>query len=1179
MKELNVLELPLSGQTIVEANAGTGKTWSVTGIYLRLLLETELELAQILVMTFTRAATAELRSRLHSRITLMLARLEDATDTPGQDQLIEDLLLRLTDRKAAADKLERSLRTFDLAAIYTIHGFCNQVLSRFCFSTGFDPELENVENELDYLEPLIRAGWRDLCRQFSPGFAEFVHSKRVDCMKLGRRCVEQWERPWRNVIAVTGPETKVVAAEAALETAALELRHSWRTSKTPIVAMLAETQGLNRRSYNDKLLNQAYAQIERVCAGQSRFDSQGLSDLARLGNTKITAACLKNAEPLSHPFFDNVDRFVDRQRELAQVHELRYRALWLELLEQISDKRIDFKRRLRIRSYSDLLLDLQAALAEDSEGELAANISRQFPAALVDEFQDTDPAQYEILAQIYQQSEAPLIFVGDPKQALYGFRGADVFAYLEARNQATRIYSLSSNWRAVPRLIQQVNALFSLCKDPFLISDIGYKSSSAGAIEHPPLTLENKPAAALEFLLLPGNEKGARAAKDETTSLVAASVASNIAELIGKGLSGDATIGDRNLQASDIAVLVRSHKQAKAIVQALSEHSVSCTQIGTSSIWLSAEAFELALICRAIITPEAHGAVAAALSTPLLGVLATEIRALLDEEQKMDQAVARFHGYRRLWQEHGLSSSLHQLMSDYEVTRRVLSQPAGERSLTNLTHLQDLLQAHAFATACTPGELLEWFKLQRLGSEAQIDEALLRLESDEDLVRVLTIHKSKGLQFPIVFCPFLWAASSRFESRDWVEYHQPGRSRSASLDLGGPDYRRHRELALHESFAEEIRVLYVALTRAIHQCVVAWGQVVGAENSPLRYLLHSEPAEPGWRSGISAFKKMQPVQVQQVVGSQLDQVGVAWRLIEGSQQTRTPIVLGDDTELGVVARKFDGRVPRAWQVYSYSSIAAHEGFGIRDHDATAVRQKRPSNCERLLNIFEVPGGPDVGSMFHEILEELTSFNANAEEILDLTRNKAHKYRLDRSYVELVAEHIQECLVTPLSAADPSLSLATIHARERVVEMEFHLSLAACKLQDIRRIAALRPGSGRLGKGFLRGYIDLVFCYKKQYFIVDYKSNHLGDEQSDYEPEALRLAIRSSDYDLQYHLYCVALHRFLRLRLVAYDYDRHFGGVYYLYLRGMRKASGPLAGIHFDRPERSVIEGLDQLFGA
>ena len=1179
MKELNVLTLPLVGRILVEANAGTGKTWSVTGIYLRLLVETELEIQQILVMTFTRAAAAELRVRLRARIALMLARLEDVEDDNSQDQLIEQLLATVPDRARAVAKLSACLQTFDLAAVYTIHGFCNQVLSRFDFSTGFDGELDTVENELEYLEPLIRAGWRDLCRHFSPGFAEFVVSKQLDCMNLGRRCVEQWERPWRDVICATDLGAATQSAELALDAAALGLQQCWIKSELEVVTLLEQSKDLHARSYNPKTLHRAYEQIQRVRSGQRYFKAAALTDLARLGADKLTAACRKNAQPPEHPLFDLVDRFVGCVQQLTSAYQLRYRALWLELATLICADRIELKKKLRIRSYSDLLLDLQTALDADRSGQLAASISAQYPAALVDEFQDTDPAQYDVLARIYRQLEAPVIFVGDPKQALYGFRGADVFTYLEARKQATQIFSLSANWRAVPRLIKQINALFSICREPFLISELAYQPSSVGAVDKPALMIDEQPAPALEFLLLPGNEKGARANKDDTTQWVAARVASEIADLIDKGQRGQARIGTEPLQASDIAVLVRNHKQAQVIARALSEHSVSCTQIGTGSVWLSSAAFDLALICRAMYAPEAHGAVAAALSTSLLGVTAAEIWALHDEEKKMDRELSRFVKYGRLWIEQGLSAAMQQLMSDFEVTRQLLAHAMGERCLTNISHLLDLLQAHAFASRCTPGELLEWFTLQRLGSGTLTEEALLRLESDQDLVQVLTIHKSKGLQFPVVYCPFLWAASSSFESIDWVEFHQLSGSRQASLDLGGPDYDQHREQSLVETFAEEVRVLYVALTRAIHHCVVVWGQAVGAENSALRQLLHSDPADSGWRSGRSAFLAMTPAQVRSAVGSQLDQAGIAWRFHSVADGGRIHNAPSADTALGVLARKFQGRIPRVWQVHSYSSIAAHDGYGVRDHDATVGRIQAATAEHERLNIFDLPGGPDIGSMFHEILEELSCFSASTVEIVELTRIKAHKYGLDPVYLELVATQVSECLHTPLNVSDPALSLAAIESGERIVEMEFHLPMAACKRQEISRIARLRPASGQLEKGFLRGFIDLVFRYKERYFIVDYKSNHLGNSQSDYRPEALRLAIRSSDYDLQYHLYCVAVHRFLGQRLAAYDYEHHFGGVYYLYLRGMRKLSGPGTGVFFERPDWSVIDRLDQLFRA
>jgi exodeoxyribonuclease V beta subunit len=1177
VSELDLLGLPLSGHSLVEANAGTGKTYSITAIQLRLILEQDWNLEEILVMTFTRAATAELKKGLRERLHLARRAL---SGEQTKDDFVEQLIAGLADQAEARRRVERSLQVLDLAPVLTIHGFCQQVLSRFAFQSGWDPDRDLVERENDHLKEQVQIAWENLAAGFSPEFAACVRKNRGDMAglleRITRDIIQQAERPWREVI----PPRFDSRAQAEMEAEGRRL-----TGK--LVAFCAAHEGeleeiltspvLKRGTYSDKRIEIVRTALRAVIHDPGDWLSHAPL-LEHLGTTRLESGTKVREQPPEHAMAADIDRLVALAGELKAGLEIRKSALWFELYEPVLDARDRIKQRLGIRSYNDLVADLAKALEGEGGKALAENIRDSYPVALIDEFQDTDLLQFEIFDRIYADSDDPVVYVGDPKQALYAFRGADVHAYLKARNSVGKRFELSRNWRSRPALLAGVNALFEQTSEPFITEQIKFKPSSCADPErHRPLLVNDLEAEPFSLWLVTPEGR-----KDALRMACAGLVANDIVSLLAKARAGEALIDDQPLQARDICVLVRKHDQADLVAAALERANLGCSRTGRESIWSGVHAQELSRLLHGISNCERPGQVAAALSTRWCGLDAAELARIQADESLVDRHFLQFAGYRNIWAQSGLSAALARVLADFDTAGRSLADSEGERSLTNFYHLQDLLTAHENESGRSITGLLEWLDHQRQHSKEVNEDNLLRLESDESLVQVMTIHKAKGLEFPVVYCPYLWDSSSSYEIRTSVEYHDE--EGWPVLDLGGPDMDAHRELALAEAAAEDQRMLYVALTRAKQRGVAIWCPHTDARYNPFRYLLHARD-ESGWRRGLERYAKLGVDERMDEAEEVLAGWGIAATRRSVDEADQPLEIESLESRAGVTPLGFEAKVPSAWQITSYSALmsdhgSGHAGADSRDHDPLGSDAELMED-EQGQGIFDLPGGPTVGLMFHDLFENLPSFDPGEMELEQLVARKLEQYGQDPAWLDTVVSQTRECLKTPLDSGDDPLTLSRLAPEQRLAEMEFYLGLGGGNLARIMSLIR-PPGSdapkGPVPMGFLRGFIDLIFVHDQRYFVVDYKSNRLGTALDDYRPEALKASVESAGYDLQYHLYAVALHRLLVQQLKDYQYDRNFGGVYYLYLRGMRAATGPTRGVHYHRPEQSTIEALEAELG-
>lgn len=1190
VSDFDVINCTLQGTTLLEASAGTGKTWNICGLYLRLLLEQKLDVQQILVVTFTNAATAELRDRIRQRIVDMRDYLSGKTSFES-DIFISDLAAKLQSHSQAEEpiqRLELALQTFDEAAIFTIHSFCQRALADSAFAAGQPFALELVPDDSAFLMEAVHDFWRKhiASGNMSNELATFLLQKNDSPEKYAKLLKRHMAKP---LARVEWPERDTAnTSVATLDDIYTTAKTKWAAQRDDIVELLNPSLGtLNKGSYKENTIQTAVDEYNHLFEfGELLEKDEKKSKLKLLRSSFLKNKTNKGKATPSHSFFELSEAYF-HQRQQARLQLVRH------MLEETSQSLPKRKRERRVQSFDDLLNNMHTALSRGDYPWLASSLQQRFPAALVDEFQDTDPQQFEIFNRIYgNDSAAPLFFVGDPKQAIYSFRNADLETYFKARQRATAIYSIRNNQRSTQGLIGAVNQIFSANSGAFMHDDLVFQEAGHGRMSEAVLTDHSGEHVDLQLWMLPKNESGEHIERSKAMQCAANATAAEISRLIDAANRNDITMEDQPLRAGDMAVLVRSHAQGRRIRQALERLNVGCVELSQASVFKSVDAEEVERILTAVWSPTRLAHLRAALVTELIGCDASKISDISADEAELMHRTQTFADYRERWLRHGIAHAYRHILSNEGISKRMLLRPDGERRMTNLLHLGELLQQAAeFHPA--PDALLRWLQTQR--RETSTDEAAqLRLESDQNLVKIMTIHKSKGLQFPVVFCPFLWDGyrNSR-NTLEGREYHDSEGKTVLDFRPEAGDNNKISEQIRLETDAEDLRLTYVALTRAVYRCYLVAGCYA---RSHFGRLSHSEST----RSLLNWLVAGKEHTADKWKSAKLEttQVEAAWQtLADNNDGIKASPLLADigkplDTDWPkpdtLVCQALPASISTGWRISSYSGLsrgAVHEN-AASDHD-TALPFISEDTADLTLpddDILLFPKGASAGECIHRAFElcdfrDQASYDAAIEQaLIDHPQGQA-----TATLHAILHRMMADVLHTPLA---DGIVLSGIAPQQRLTEMGFHLSLSklsANKLnQTLQKLAYNVPHLHFANLTcYLKGFIDLVFEHQGRFYILDWKSNYLGNTNADYGHQKASEAMAGNGYHLQYLLYTVALHRHLAQRLPDYRYDTHFGGVLYLFVRGVRpgwqNADGTASGVFFERPTESAILELDTMF--
>ncbi|MDR2624786.1 MAG: UvrD-helicase domain-containing protein, partial [Zoogloeaceae bacterium] len=911
--------------------------------------------------------------------------------------------------------------------------------------------------------------------------------------------------------------------------------------------------------------------------------------------------------PPAHPFFALAEMLCQRAAERQTRRQGARLALCREFLDALPEELAARKRRLRQVDFDDMLGNLERALfAAQSGAQLAARLRRDYPVALIDEFQDTDPLQARIFERIYateDSAEAPatLFLVGDPKQAIFSFRMADLHTYLAMRDKTHRRYTLDRNQRSAPGLLTGLNALFSANPRAFLLEDLEFRTARRGEKPLPDFIDDSAPQKkSWQLWQLPTDENGEPPEKKRAQKWAARGTAEEIARLLDAARQGLLRKGDAPLTARNMAVLVRTHAQGSLVRRALAEVGLQAAELTQSSVFASEEAQEVNCLLHALLLAQDARRVKAALATTLLGWSAPEIAALEEDARhaELDAVLRHFQEGRRLWREKGILAALSFLARQYAIHARLLGRAKGERWQTNVLHLFELLH-QASRTAREPEQLMRWFSARI--EEPSADEAsLLRLESERDLVQIVTIHKAKGLEFDVVFCPFFWEehGKPKNDGLPGCLYHDA--DGNFVIDYRpDPEYQEAgKERHALEQAAESVRLLYVALTRPVYRCYLVWGAYKQrrsdreSRQSLLNWLVAGEGCTPQeWLAGndetLPASERLAERWQERARAMDAD-------CRELPAPKGRPFAADEKVAPQYAALRAQRWLSPDWRMDSFSGLlrGARWSGEERDADGNAARADElaedasadppPLAADDPL-LF--PRGGRAGDCIHALFERIDFTDAASfmpAAIAALQQHPQPGGLAPERLAAMLCRLAREVLSTPLPLPGGELRLNQLPRPRRLTEFAFHLpaqKLDPARLQSL--MAAYGEPLPQLAaaplSGYLKGYIDLVFTHAGRYYVLDWKSNHLGFHPEDYALPALKRVMTAHAYTLQARLYLLALHRYLKFRLPDYDPARHLGGACYLFLRALKPEwqtpTSPPPGIVLLTPQWEQLQAL------
>jgi exodeoxyribonuclease V beta subunit len=1221
---LDPLTLPLWGSRLIEASAGTGKTWTIAALYLRLVLghgdddtrfARPLAPSQILVMTFTRAATRELTARIRSRLVGAAKRLRgdddrddrDDRDDDGDDDrdpFVDALIAAVPDasaRATAAFRLATAAESMDDAAVFTIDAWIGRMLREHAFDSGslFDERLQPdeqamfVEAVLDYwrqeVYPLRDEALEDALAAWS-GVDALLHDVRA----------------MTTHVTIADDGTSLAATrleELARRTAALRIvKQDWPARidemRGWLTSQLSVSDGpFDRTKLKPKLVDGWLDALVHWVGDPAQFGI-GLKPAAiyRLSRAGLLE-CVKPDCTVDLPVvFDILAALPAALSTIEHPTD----AMRLHAAARVASRLRQLKQRAGVHGFGDLLERLDAALDGPGGERLRTRIVEQFPVAMIDEFQDTSPLQYRIFDRLYRTAgnarDTALLLIGDPKQSIYAFRGADIQSYLRARRATTdRHYLLTTNHRSQPALVAAINRLF-----------VAAEGRSEGAFRFG--STHHEPASPLPFVPVTAVERDRTlhatsgptsvltichdallGTRDDATRRFAEHAAEDIAISLDDRGAGFVDTSGRftRLAPADIAVLVRDRTEAAAIRAALQRRGIASAYLSDQeSVFASDEAVDLLHWLRAVAEPFDGRRARLAFATNLIGLALEEIAAIADDDAVFEMRLDQLRLLHDIWQSQGVLPMIRRTLHLLDLPARWLARADGERRLTNVLHLAELLQQSA-AGGNGDEALIRWFADHVDSGVRSDDEQVVRLESDADLVRVVTIHKAKGLEYPLVYLPFVCGVRERRWQNGGVAF---------PADADGTRHVAFRfddavkASVRREDEQEDLRLLYVASTRAQH---ALW---IGI--APIR--VGHDPACAFHRSGFGYLL---------TGGEAVDEHGIATRLAATfgdlpsvtlktltAPAARTRVPRNDRSHALIDPSIYTASFERDWSIGSFSGwvrdlsrgpkpralVAAMVGPAVEEEIASGPNHEPVSLVVVAAPRHRFPRGALAGNFLHDQLEWL------ATEQFAVDRVEAQLVqRCERQGWGLRAADVVTWLAEVTTTSLPPIGTSLARLSNILPEMEFWLPSERVDASAVDRLChdALLDGlpdgherpalPERTLSGMLMGFADLVFEVDGRYWVLDYKSNALGDHDHDYTADAITLSMAEHRYDVQGALYLLALHRLLSQRLGdRYDPATQIGGALYLYLRGIH---GPVHGCHVLAPDVAWLARLDALF--
>jgi exodeoxyribonuclease V beta subunit len=1344
---LNVVNMDLFGQHIIEASAGTGKTFNITRIFIRLLLVKEVPVQKVLIVTFTKAATEELRGRIAKEVSQLLLKLREEPESIDDDfkaiiaQIQADTEANSTQTN---DKLAKAIRLLSFAAldlddasIFTIHGFCQRVIKQSAFlrQQSFSPDivsssepylLQEIQDwfrrnhanteELELLAYLGVSSPSKFMATFKTGLFGYTKLVPMTLKSSVDENAENVENGADGEVAGEGKGTdeenpKNISKEAfrqqlnELDSAGLAakelllsttqeaitfIEHMFVTHENLILGLLSD----KKKPQFKNILRWLQAPFEEKLAKTHVSAILIPKEIKAIATAVTNVDSTQNAEAITEHlnlFKDNFIKYLSDEaatnKALKQLNAdyekstfARACQVAFDIILEIKAKTAALKQKHEVIDHDDTIHGLASSIQAGNK-DLIDYIQSQYPYALIDEFQDTDKDQYSIFSKCYPPGSETLmlLMIGDPKQAIYGFRGGDINTYIAARHAADKEWTMQHNFRSSECLIDAYNVLFygaklagsnidtikkllplsqqntkgdtyavdetSVINDALLFdSNIPYPWIYQGKAQES-RGLEDSHHGSIHFFinesLYTQNYNKRKAYKEENTQALAAEVLR---------LTQEASIDGAPVAYKDIAILVASARQAAQIQSALNSAGLASVYLSEKSdIFESEQALSLFYALDGILHSNQNHKFFRAISTDLFGLSPARLLDMQSNIALFDQYKELMFSLKQTWANDGILVMINNLVKGHFSSRNngSVMQSTKERILTNYMHLAELLNTQS-KTSEHAYQLLNWLKKQLPQNDAEADEDAdrenaQRLESDEALIKIVTLHGSKGLEYPIVFIPFAGYKAYEHPTTNLVRYFNK-EEHDILIQIGEDEAAK--ALKIEQSFAEQKRLLYVGITRAVHRCYLGIGAQSEFEKSALFALLEQQEIKNPFadlNGLVEAEEALFNVDYYTFESLANDQRTYAARQAAGKEST--------NTGLGLQSSSFTGKTGQAWQIESFSKISRqlkHVDLTAKERDESAANKKAErldvTQDTDLTNIelanddtqnadlkidntlvdgvqvdglqtdtaqsdstqsiktpyrFTIEKSADTGNLLHNILEDHdfsqpvvlgddnshVSFYNNGDRICNASE---------------LSLWLNEILSTPITQTNSleqngtnTFSLLSLSSQAVLKEPEFYFPLNDVSASSLHKLilshrqelqqdsSASLASAAKLSvqtlQGMMHGFIDLLFMHNGKYYVADYKSNFLGDTQADYQAQQMQLAIQSHNYDLQYLIYCWALDKYLQARLPDYKRSTHFGGVYYLFLRGMSPNFTLGSGVYSAHISEATWLLLDEAF--
>ncbi|MCH6257062.1 exodeoxyribonuclease V subunit beta [Puniceicoccaceae bacterium K14] len=1164
------------GTTLIEASAGSGKTYTLCRIVLRLIVLKNIPIDRILAVTFTNAATSELQGRIQSLLKEVLIQCDNG-------KLEEESLFNLEeeiDLQTIKQRLQLSLDAFDEAQISTIHGFCKRALDFIPLESGipFDASFEQVEDSLferlrnEYIVSHLYHG--------SPFLASIGYSN-ASKLKTTLESIGKKTATYPHAELLPKPDSHLIESLEEEFKSIIDKLPSLEDYKEAFLPKLKKNASLRTALAKPTLSSE----LERMAArGYPNKDDLAL--IEKLSASSAKRALLKAHTQTEIPsLFEACEEFSNRLNKLSSLFAHDYRT-WLQ------DRLKALKESSGTVSFDDLLHILNRAIGDKSSSSIQNEIASLYDAVLVDEFQDTDPVQYNILNTLFGKNEHYLFYIGDPKQAIYSFRGADIQTYFEAtQDESVNKESLGTNYRSTPEMVSGSNTFFSEAEEGFVLDSVQFQPAVAS--NKKPLT-KNSPSPISPGLRFELIDSGKGTEKLDLVELCH----HDVRLLLSEGVP-----------AGKMAVLVNNRFEANLIYDALSKSNIPSEIRSDSNIFKTKELDTILLLLSCLARPSQSSLQRSLIGTSLFNLPWSKIN-LPEYKATLEKLSEHLYNWSKTWDQQLFAGGFNGLLHSFSCIEALSHSSTFERSYTNLLQIAELASEAQLDEKLSPKGLLNWLERRSKQEGSSEDSWQTRLQSDSGKLQITTIFGSKGLEYGYVFLPFM-SQMKKFGSQDIITYHnQDSSSSKVVIELSQQKDSDGHKIAEREFLAEQARLIYVALTRAVNQTRVYLSLPTNSSRS--KKPLSLSPII-NLMIGIDEDNS-NPASEHDQLKAKLDQMqsqgngGVSWELraFEKTDLTDPLASESEPTGKSISHPKFEARpfkisqIPQGRLISSFSALS-HQVVTARSEVTEAEAKDKDlavpgeplvdEPSEPGISIHTFPKGAKTGDLFHAILENLdfsdgASINNTVDQFFE-----SHQFGFFE-YKECVSNQIRTLveIVLPSPTTQP-FSLKQIHPSKFIAELEFIYPVDESFMSRLVVVLEENLGAHNFPKewieklkntsffeleSMLRGFIDLIVEYENRLFIIDWKSNYLGPSTASYSSNELESAMAHHDYYLQYCLYSVALKRFLLSRHPQLDFEEVFGGVYYIFLRGLETETDN--GIYFDRPSTELINAFDAALG-